>query len=348
MKHGIAAALLLGLLCLSGCAPTTVVYYGDDILPQPPQSETEQEGEDKEKEAVKTGLAVLTDISGSESGVKADGEVTVVALTVDDGGIIRSCIIDGISTQLTFDDDGELTGDITAPVQTKNELGEAYGMKHYGGARYEWDQQAAALSRYAVGKTAEQLRISAIDDNGYALDADLATTATIYLGGLVDAIEQAAVSARHCGARLGDALRLAVIADWSESTGADDEKEGRARLKCDIAALTLDALTITSCRIDSVQADVTFNDDGELTGDITAPVKTKNELGEAYGMKRYGGAKYEWNEQAANFAAYVTGKTAAQVAGIAVEGGKAAEADLAATVTISIAPFQSLIAKACG
>ena len=221
-------------------------------------------------------------------------------------------------------------------------------MKHYGGARYEWDQQAAALSRYAVGKTAELLRISAIDDNGYALDADLATTATIYLGGLVDAIEQAAVSARHCGARLGDALRLAVIADWSESTGADDEKEGRARLKCDIAALTLDALTITSCRIDSVQADVTFNDDGELTGDITAPVKTKNELGEAYGMKRYGGAKYEWNEQAANFAAYVTGKTAAQVAGIAVEGGKAAEADLAATVTISIAPFQSLIAKACG
>ena len=54
----------------------------------------------------------------------------------------------------------------------------------------------------------------------------------------------------------------------------------------------------------------------------------------------------EWNEQAAAFAAYVTGKTLDEVAGIAVdEATKPAEADLASSVTISIGGFQALLEK---
>ena len=54
----------------------------------------------------------------------------------------------------------------------------------------------------------------------------------------------------------------------------------------------------------------------------------------------------EWNEQAAAFAAYVTGKTLDEVAGIAVdEATKPAEADLASRVTISIGGFQALLEK---
>jgi hypothetical protein len=63
-------------------------------------------------------------------------------------------------------------------------------------------------------------------------------------------------------------------------------------------------------------------------------------------MVAWGGAKYEWYQQAANFAAYVTGKTAAQVAGIAVTEGKPSDADLSTSVTIAIGGFQALIAKA--
>ena len=64
-------------------------------------------------------------------------------------------------------------------------------------------------------------------------------------------------------------------------------------------------------------------------------------------MKQYAGSAYEWNEQAAAFAAYATGKTAQEVAGIAVnEKAAPTDADLAATVTISIGGFQALIAKA--
>ena len=98
-----------------------------------------------------------------------------------------------------------------------------------------------------------------------------------------------------------------------------------------------------------------YNRTGEDTGngsrygavkDLEAPL-TKNQLGENYGMKLYAGSAYEWNEQAAAFAAYVTGKTAAEVAGIAVDEKTApTDADLAATVTIAVGGFQALIAKA--
>jgi sirohydrochlorin ferrochelatase len=65
-------------------------------------------------------------------------------------------------------------------------------------------------------------------------------------------------------------------------------------------------------------------------------------------MVAWGGAKAEWNAQAASFAQYVTGKTAQEVADIAVtETTKPADGtDLVASVTIAIGGFQALIAKA--
>ena len=115
----------------------------------------------------------------------------------------------------------------------------------------------------------------------------------------------------------------------------------------DIAVLTMNGETITSCHIDSLQAKVAFDAAGAITTDLTANVQTKNQLGVAYGMKAYAGSAYEWNEQAAAFASYVTGKTAAEVAGIAVNEKTApTDADLASTVTIAVGGFQALIAKA--
>ena len=104
---------------------------------------------------------------------------------------------------------------------------------------------------------------------------------------------------------------------------------------------------ITSCYIDAVQANVDFDAAGVITTDLTAVPPTKNELGDNYGMGQISPIGKEWNEQVAAFCAYVTGKTLDQVAGIAVtEKGAAADADLAASVTIAIGEFQALIAKA--
>ena len=133
----------------------------------------------------------------------------------------------------------------------------------------------------------------------------------------------------------------------SKSKDAAADKDGVAQAYATIAAVTFDGDVITSCYIDAVQANVNFDASGTITTDLTAAPQTKNQLGDAYGMKQASSIGKEWNEQAAGFCAYVTGKTAAEVKGLAVdESGKAADADLAATVTVGIGEFQTLIAKA--
>ena len=134
----------------------------------------------------------------------------------------------------------------------------------------------------------------------------------------------------------------------SSSTPADAETAGNAQLDADIVVLTRKDGVVTSCYIDSLQAKVAFDATGAVTTDLTAPVQTKNELGENYGMVAWAGAIAEWNEQAASYAAYITGMTADEIAGIAVtESTKPADGtDLASSVTIAIGGFQALIAKA--
>ena len=350
MKKQIAFSLVLVMLLglLVGCAGTAVVYMNDCTCPTGGTTPAPTDPTNPPAEgAVKTGLAVITNVSESANAVQAKYDVTLVAVTVDDKGVIEQCIIDSIGTNVTFDATGTITADLKADILSKNELGDNYGMVQYGGAKYEWYKQAAALADYAKGKTVAQLKSGSISESGYAAEGtDLAATATIYLGGYVSAIEVAVNNARHLGAMAGDELRLAAIPSVASSTSATADKNGTAQLDVDVTALTVKDGKITSCYIDSVQAKVSFDSTGTITSDITAAVQTKNELGESYGMVAWGGAKYEWNVQAANFAAYVTGKTAAEVAGIAVSEGKPADADLSSGVTIAIGGFQALIAKA--
>ena len=170
---------------------------------------------------------------------------------------------------------------------------------------------------------------------------------TFALGGYVSAIEKAVANAQHLGAQAGDTLKLVAVNEISDSTSATAEAEGLAQLYTTASALTFNGETITSCAIDAVQAKVNFDAKGVVTTDLTVPIQTKNELGENYGMVAYGGAIAEWDAQAAAFASYITGKTASDVAGIAVtETTAPADSDLAASVTIKIGGFQDLIAKA--
>lgn len=360
-KFSLMLTLVLLVSILTGCAGTPVVYYTDCTCPvdshaSVPEATTPAaaptEAPAAAEGALKTGLYISTGIGDSKSASaeeigEAKYDVTMVAVLVDDNGVIQDCIIDGISTSVAFDAAGVITTDLTAAPQTKNELGENYGMVAWGGAIAEWDAQAAALASYAVGKTVEELRSGAINESGYAADADLASSATIYLGGYVSAIEAAAANAQHLGAQAGDTLKMAATTGIDGSQNADAENAGNAQLDVTVTALTMNGDVITSCTIDAVQAKVAFDASGVITSDVSAPVPTKNELGENYGMVTWGGAIAEWDAQAASFAAYVTGKTPAEVAGIAVtEATKPAEADLASSVTIAIGGFQVLVAKA--
>ena len=350
----VALCLMVGLL--AGCAGTPVIYYTectcptgshDAVVEMPTEAPVLTEG------ALKTGMVISASLAESASATaEAEGEaaydVTVVAVLVDDEGIIHDCVIDGVKASVNFDAAGAITTDVKVAPATKNELGEAYGMVAWGNAVAEWDAQAAAVAAACVGKHYTQLQGVVVAESGYAPEGtDLATSATIYIGGYVKAVEEAAASAQHLGAQSGDTLKLAVSNDLTGSASATEEKAGTAQLDVTAAAVTFNGETISSCYIDSVQAKVGFDTTGAITTDIKAVPATKNQLGEAYGMVAWGGAIAEWNVQAASFASYVTGKTAAEVAGIAIdEATKPTDADLATSVTISIGGFQALIAKA--
>ena len=355
----LAGLLAPGLMGDKGTQVSDVVMptadTGSSATDQPPvspeaPSETSPDVQQREG-AVMTGITVFINVSNSNSaGGAEDGnaryDVTFAAVTVGEDGVIDSCKIDALSTNVKIDSRGDIVSDLSGPILTKNELGYDYGMAAYGGAIAEWYEQVEALCDYAVGKTVEELKNGAIDESGYAADADLAASATIYLADYVWAIESAVLNAEHHGAMAGDELALVTTNSMDCRTATAAGGEGWVVLETDFAAVTSRDGVITSCVIDAFQAWVAFDMTGTITTDLSAPILTKNELGYAYGMA-YGGAIAEWYEQVDSFCAYVTGKTADEVAGIAVnESTVPAEADLASSVTIAIGGFQELIAKA--
>ena len=354
MKKLIALFLTAILLSgLAGCAGTTVVVGNCTCPPEAHEIvETPTAApEDLPPEGMlKTGLAILPNISKSASATaeangKADYDVTVVAVTVDEKGIIQNCVIDSIGASAEFTAEGNPVTPGTTSVKTKNELGFDYGMVAYNASAIgkEWFEQAAALAQFAVGKTVEEVK------GGYSDDVDLATSASIYLGGYVAGIEAAVANAKPIGAEAGQELKLAVNASLDASAG--QESGGMAQLNVDVVALTLMGDVITSCTIDSLQAMVEYDGTGTITTDLTVAPRTKMQLGFDYGMVAYNASKIglEWFQQVENFCAYVCGKTAAEVAGIAVnEETKPAGVDLAAECSIAIGGFQALIAEAIG
>lgn len=348
----LTAALAAGVF--SACAPTVVVLQEapkETAAPEVPAAPETQQPAGEGAAPVKTGLSFITTTTSSaaasaESDGVAQSDISLVAVTVDDHGVIDSCIIDSVQAKIGFNAKGELTGDVNAPILSKNELGTDYGMGKYSPIGKEWNEQAAALAEYVVGLTLEEVQGIKITSEGKPEDADLASSVTIYMGGLLAGIEDAVNNAVHMGAQKGDKLVLNTITSAAGSKSATSEEDGLAQAYCTVAAMTLNGDVITSCYLDAVQANVNFDASGAITSKLSDHVASKNTLGDDYGMHAYSSIGADWHTQAASFCAYVTGKTLDEVAGIAVSEGKAADADLASSVTMGIGDFMELIAKA--
>ena len=345
MKKILAMFLTLAMMAgmLSGCAGVPVA------VSEPQDTVKEEVAATVDGDAVKTGLFVSASLSAENATAEADGnattDISIIAVTVSDSGVIESCVIDAIQGKVSVNTEGQLTSE-EAEILSKNELGENYGMKAASPIGKEWNEQAAAIAQYAVGKTVEELKTKAIDETGVVKDADLASSATIYMGGFISGIEEAVNNAAHLGAVKGDQLVLTAISSNAGSSSATEEAEGSASVTSNIIAMTKNGDVISSCIIDAVQSNAPFGTDGVFTSEAGA-VASKNQLGEAYGLKAYSPIGKEWNEQAAAFSAYVTGKTAEEVAGIALtETTAPAEADLASSVTIAVGDFMALVEKA--
>ena len=207
MKKILALILTIAMVAavLTSCAGTTVVIgectcpcVTEEAATEPAATEVTAEAETipaseeapAVEGAVKTGLAVSTKIADSVSATAdaagaAAYDITLAAVTVDDNGVIQSCVIDSVPATVNFDNKGVITTDLATVIDTKNEKGENYGMVAYGGAVAEWDAQVKAVADYAVGKTVDELKNGDIDmTTGKAKDgSDLSSSATIYLAG---------------------------------------------------------------------------------------------------------------------------------------------------------------------
>ncbi len=295
----------------------------------------------EEAAAVKTGLSFVTSLSSSKDG-QAQANIALTAVTVDDNGVITACAIDYIQAKIQFDENGKITTDKATEFQSKNELGDAYGMRVASSIGAEWNEQAAAFAAYCVGKTLEEVKNVAVTEDGKAADADLAAGCTLAVGEFLPGVEDAVNNAVHLGAKQGDVLKLVQVSNMDKSKDATESADGQAQVYTHVAAITLNGDVITSCTIDAVQANVNFNAQGKITSDITAQVQTKNAIKEGYGMKAISPIGKEWYEQAAGFCQFITGLTLNEAIAVAVNP---AETDVVSSCTIGTEDFLKLIVK---
>lgn len=350
MKKILVIGLVLSLIAMlvTGCSSQK---DGDTVVNPTTAPTSAPTAAPSTETSVKTGLAVITTLAKSAEPGEKEGlartDSVIVAVTVDNAGVIQACTIDSVQTKINFNAAGAVTTPLDTVFPGKQELGEAYGLKGSSGIGKEWNEQANALAAYVVGKTVAEVKGIALTD-GKATDAELAASVTISIGDYIAGIEKAVANAADMGAKSGDKIGLGLDSTIAGSKDATAEAEGRGQSYANIVLVTINGEgTITSCIIDAVQGNVAFNNAGKISTDLSKAVMTKNELGDGYGMKKASSIGKEWNEQAAAFAAYVTGKNLAAVKGIAVnEEGVATEADLTSSVTVHVGPFIVLIEKA--
>lgn len=320
----------------------------EEVVEEPAEEEA---AEEVATGGVKTGLAVITSTAKSADAGEEDGlaqaDSVVVAVTVDEAGVITKCVIDSAQTKINFSNEGKITTDLASVFVAKQELGTDYGMAKASAIGKEWNEQADALAEYVVGKTVDEVKGIAVNEEGAPSDEDLASSVTVGIGGYVDAIEKAVANAVDLGASATDTLGLGIVTTIAKSTDAGEE-DGLAQAYSMYTATTFGADgKITSAVIDGSQTNVNFDAEGKITSDIAGEYKTKNELGADYGMASASGIGKEWNEQAEAYAAYVVGKTIDEVKGIAVdETSVPTEEDLVGSVTIHTADFITVLEKA--
>ena len=149
-----------------------------------------------------------------------------------------------------------------------------------------------------------------------------------------------------CGKSEGAKTGMAIVTSRSKSSDAG-EKEGLAQTDSTAVAVLVDEKgVIRNCVIDVVQTKIYFSATGEITINLTDTFPSKNELKEGYNMKDSSPIGKEWYEQAAALAEYVTGKTVAEVKGIAIEEGRLTNEDITGSVTILVADIMDAIVKA--
>jgi hypothetical protein len=139
---------------------------------------------------------------------------------------------------------------------------------------------------------------------------------------------------------------LGIVTRIDRSADASASADGNAEADVVVAAVGLDSAgKIVSINIDSVQPQIAFGVDGKLkVADLAAEIKTKREIGDAYGMKNGSSIKKEWYQQIDALEAYLKGKTLADINAMKLTNGTAD--DLKTSCTITVTDFIEAVKKA--
>ena len=299
---------------------------------------------------IRTGLGVVTSVSSSRSATgDSDGlaqvDSTLVAITVDENGVITRASFDAAQTRVGFNARGQITTDLSALVQTKVELGSAYNMRRVSGIGREYNEQAAALEAWAVGRTPARFIGMALS-GGRPAEADLTASVTVNVSGYLTAMELAVDNLRSGYAHGRHRTGLGVVTEIDSSRSATANQAGRARVTSYYAVLTLNEYgMIVAAWIDSTQSDVEFDAAGILLP-LPAALPTRYEMGDAYGLRRASRIGREWNEQMRDFTRWMVGKTPAEVMGMSLSDGRPSGADLTASVTVNMLPVLAAVSRA--
>ncbi|MEG0548543.1 MAG: hypothetical protein RR518_07050 [Coprobacillus sp.] len=270
----------------------------------------------------KAGLGVVSTWSKEKGQVNS----TIAAVGLDKDGKVQYCKLDVAQSTPT---------DEKAVTKTKKALQGDYGMKKASKISKEWFEQAEALEKYVIGKTAadiEGIKTKASDDGSHPsvpADEDLRAGCTMDIGAFKEVLAKAIANAKDAAA---DSIGLGIEM-------APDAK-GK-KLNTTIALVAKDAAgKVVASEIEVAQ----ISEENQ---------KTKSELKDDYGMKKASKISKEWYEQANALEEFIKGKTAADIEGIKTKASDdgshpsvPADEDLRAGCTMDIGSFKVALAAA--
>ncbi|HOL16988.1 MAG TPA: hypothetical protein PLY40_01735 [Bacillota bacterium] len=326
----------------------------------------------EEGAAVSLGLGVINSIAKSKSYSKGDdgsetlplGQVDTVmaAALFDEDGRVVDVIIDTAQTKVNFNQDFQVTSDLSAPGKTKAELGPEYGMAPVSGIGKEWNEQIAELEKWMVGKTVEEIKALPVKQRDEAHpavpdDPELSSLVTITVHEYIEAVEKAynnrvdVENAVKLG--LGHNISIAKSKGYSKDEASGTETLPLAQVDTVMAATAFDGDgKVAGVIIDTAQVKVNFDAEGQVTSDLSDHPKTKAELGPDYGMGRVSEIGKEWNEQIAELEKWMVGKTVEEIKALPVKQRDEAhpavpdDPELSSLVTMTVQDYLAAVEEA--
>ena len=301
----------------------------------------------KEK-TLKLGFGVYSALSevknaDGETNGEAEASTTVAAVLLDEDGKIVKCAIDTADNKINFTSKGEAVA--PAEMLTKDEKGNDYGMKAYGGSAKEWFEQKDAFISVIIGKTIDEVK--AMEKDGKGDDTVTKAGCTITITDFVLAVEKAVNNAADSKATADDTLKVGVVSSQSDSKAATADAKGLNEISTTAVAVALNSKNeVTAAKTDDVKTAVEFDTKGVSETEFGKEIATKRELGDNYGMKAYAGATKEWFEQADAFDTNLIGKTADGISALADNTGKAGDELVTAGCTINVNDMVKAAVKA--